>query len=55
MLVEIDGHLLDNEEAGREIGKLRPGHAVQVRFRRDREEKTVSITPRGELPPAQPF
>jgi len=55
VLVEIDGHLLDNEEAGREIGKLRPGHAVQVRFRRDREEKTVSITPRGELPPAQPF
>jgi membrane-associated protease RseP (regulator of RpoE activity) len=55
VLVEIDGHSLNNEDAGREIGKLRPGHAVQVRFRRDREEKTVSITPRGELPPAQPF
>jgi len=55
VLVEIDGHLLNNEEAGREIGKLRPGHAVQVRFRRDREDKTVSITPRGEMPPAQPF
>jgi membrane-associated protease RseP (regulator of RpoE activity) len=55
VLVEIDGHPLNKEEAGREIGKLRPGHAVQVRFRRDREDKTVSITPRGEMPPSQPF
>jgi membrane-associated protease RseP (regulator of RpoE activity) len=55
VLVEIDGHLLNNEEAGREIGKLRPGHAVLVRFQRGREDKTISITPRGEMPPAQPF
>jgi membrane-associated protease RseP (regulator of RpoE activity) len=55
VLVEIDGHLLNDGKAGREIGKLRPGHAVQVRFQRGREEKTVSITPRGEMPPAQPF
>jgi membrane-associated protease RseP (regulator of RpoE activity) len=55
VLVEIDGHVLNNEEAGREIGKLRPGHAVQVRFLRGREDKTVSITPRGEMPASQPF
>lgn len=55
VLVEIDGNLLNNEEAGREIGKLRPGHAVRVRFLRGREDRTVSITPRGEMPPAQPF
>jgi len=55
VLVEIDGHALNKEEAGREIGKLRPGHAVQVRFLRGREDKTVSITPRGEMPASQPF
>lgn len=55
VLVEIDGHLLNNEEAGREIGKLRPGRAVQVRFLRGRDDKTVSITPRGEMPTSQPF
>jgi hypothetical protein len=55
VLVEIDGHLLNNEQAGREIGKLRPGHAVQVRFLRGREDKTVALTPRGGVPPAQPF
>jgi predicted metalloprotease with PDZ domain len=55
VLVEIDGHLLNNEEAGREIGKLRPGHAVQVRFLRGREDKTITLTPRSGVPPAQPF
>jgi predicted metalloprotease with PDZ domain len=45
VLLAIDGHSLSGAASGRALGKLPPGEPVELRFRRGRETRTVSITP----------
>ncbi|HEV8577828.1 MAG TPA: PDZ domain-containing protein [Thermoanaerobaculia bacterium] len=45
VLLAIAGHPLSSEDSGRPLGKLRPGEAVEVRFLRDRESRSVEIVP----------
>jgi S1-C subfamily serine protease len=54
VLLEIDGLSLSGAASGRALGKLRPGEPVELRFRRGRETRTISITPEA-APRSQRF
>ena len=45
VLLAVDGYALNNEEAGRPLGRLQPGETVEIRFLRNREPRSVEITP----------
>lgn len=53
LLVGIDGHLITSREGGRRFGRVRPGERVSIRFRRDGQVRSTTLTATGRCRPGR--